>query len=54
MGDDIHKEGGLSEAEAALRLKAEGYNELPSSKKRSIFAIAKEVVSEPMFRQTGS
>jgi Ca2+-transporting ATPase len=49
MGDDIGKIIGLSEAEAALRLKAEGYNELPSSKKRSIFAIAKEVVSEPMF-----
>jgi Ca2+-transporting ATPase len=49
MGDDIGKIIGLSEADAALRLKAEGYNELPSSKKRSIFAIAKEVVSEPMF-----
>jgi magnesium-transporting ATPase (P-type) len=49
MGDDIGKKTGLSEAEAALRLGAEGYNELPSSKKRSIFAIAKEVVSEPMF-----
>ena len=49
MGDDIGKNIGLSEVEAALRLKAEGGNELPSSKKRSIFAIAKEVVSEPMF-----
>src|SRR5512140_1004543 len=40
---------GLSEAEAAERLKQEGYNELPSSKQRSIFAIAFEVVREPMF-----
>ena len=31
MGDDIGKEIGLSENEAALRLKTEGYNELPSS-----------------------
>jgi Ca2+-transporting ATPase len=49
MGDDIGKKTGLSEADASLMLKAEGYNELPSSKKRSIFAIAKEVISEPMF-----
>ena len=49
MGDDLGKIMGISEAEAALRLNAEGHNELPSSKKRSIFAIAKEVVSEPMF-----
>jgi Ca2+-transporting ATPase len=49
MGDDIGKIIGLSEAEVAPRLKAEGYNELPSSKRRSIFAISKEVVSEPMF-----
>jgi Ca2+-transporting ATPase len=40
---------GLSEAEAALRLKSEGYNELPSAKPRSLFAIALEVVREPMF-----
>ena len=40
---------GLSEAEAAARLQAEGFNELPSAKPRSIFAIAWEVVREPMF-----
>ncbi len=40
---------GLSEAIAAERLKADGYNELPSSKRRSTFAIALEVVREPMF-----
>ncbi len=40
---------GISEAEAAKRLKEEGYNELPSTKKRSFLAIAYEVVREPMF-----
>ena len=40
---------GLFETEAAERLKKEGYNELPSSKKRSIFAIAFDVIKEPMF-----
>ncbi|ABC76000.1 cation-translocating P-type ATPase [Syntrophus aciditrophicus] len=40
---------GLSEAEAAKRLKEEGYNELPSSRQRSIWTIAFEVVREPMF-----
>jgi len=40
---------GLSEAEALQRLKQEGYNELPSTKKRSIFAIAFDVAREPMF-----
>jgi Ca2+-transporting ATPase len=40
---------GLSEAEAALRLKREGYNELPSSQRRHLIAIALEVLSEPIF-----
>ncbi len=40
---------GLSEAIAAERLRGEGYNELPSSKRRSTVAIALEVVREPMF-----
>src|SRR6266545_3361314 len=46
---DINAISGLSEQEAAERLRREGYNELPSSKKRSIFAIAFGVVREPMF-----
>ncbi|MBI5375007.1 MAG: cation-translocating P-type ATPase [Candidatus Schekmanbacteria bacterium] len=46
---DIESITGLSEKEAADRLKSEGYNELPSSKKRSIFSIAYDVVKEPMF-----
>ena len=41
--------GGLSSAEAAEKLKSDGFNELPSTKKRSIFAIAFEVAREPMF-----
>jgi Ca2+-transporting ATPase len=39
---------GLSSAEALQRLKQDGYNELPSSKKRSILRIAFDVVKEPM------
>ena len=46
---DISSIKGLSEDEAADRLKAEGYNELPSAKPRSLFAIAWDVVREPMF-----
>jgi P-type Ca2+ transporter type 2C len=40
---------GLSEAEVATRLKHEGYNELPTSKKRNLWAIALEIVREPIF-----
>ncbi len=40
---------GLSEAQARKQLEAGGYNELPSSKKRSIFKIIAEVFKEPMF-----
>jgi len=40
---------GLSKAEVAARLQQHGYNELPSSKGRSLFATAWDVVREPMF-----
>src|SRR5215469_3295557 len=40
---------GLSSAEAYARLEQEGYNELPSTSQRSTFAIALEIVREPMF-----
>lgn len=43
------KMDGLSTGQAAETLAIDGYNELPSSQKRSIFAIALEVVREPMF-----
>ena len=40
---------GLSAAQVQERLKKDGYNELPSSQKRSIFKIIIEVFREPMF-----
>jgi Ca2+-transporting ATPase len=40
---------GLSEEEAAAKIKESGWNEIPAAKKRSIFAIAFEVLREPMF-----
>ena len=40
---------GLSQKEAAEILKKEGYNELPSSKPKSVSKIAFGVVKEPMF-----
>lgn len=39
---------GLSEEKAAQRLEAEGYNELPSTKNRTLLNIALEVLREPM------
>jgi Ca2+-transporting ATPase len=46
---DIHSIPGLTEEEAAARLRQDGYNELPTSKRRGIFAIAAGVMREPMF-----
>ncbi len=40
---------GLTQAEASERLQREGFNELPSSKPKSVFKIALGVVKEPMF-----
>ncbi len=40
---------GLSQAEAQIRLRAEGANELPASGRRNLPGIALEVVREPMF-----
>lgn len=40
---------GLSEEEAAQRLLRDGYNELPSSRGRSVWAVTGDVVREPMF-----
>ena len=40
---------GLSDADAAARLQRDGYNDLPSTAPRSIFAIALGVIREPMF-----
>ncbi|MHB9154171.1 MAG: cation-translocating P-type ATPase [Endomicrobiales bacterium] len=46
---DVHALTGLSEEEAAARLREEGYNELPSARRRSGLKIAREVLSEPIF-----
>ncbi|MDO8705094.1 MAG: cation-translocating P-type ATPase [Sulfuricaulis sp.] len=46
---DISHLPGLSDVQAAERLRAEGYNELPTSKSRNLFAIALDVLREPMF-----
>jgi len=40
---------GLSNNEASERLQKDGYNELPSSKPKSILKIAAGVIKEPMF-----
>jgi P-type Ca2+ transporter type 2C len=39
---------GLTDREAAARLAADGYNELPSQKSQSTFALLTRVLSEPM------
>ncbi len=41
--------GGLSDAEARLRLVKDSPNELPVSKPRSVLRLAREVASESMF-----
>ncbi len=46
---DIKHIQGLTEQQAAEQLRLDGPNELPSAKRRSILAIAWEVVREPMF-----
>lgn len=40
---------GLSTAEAAEKLKQNGFNELPSAKSKNLWRIAFEVMKEPMF-----
>ena len=40
---------GLTQQEVNEKLAGEGYNELPSSKPKSVFQIALGVVKEPMF-----
>ncbi len=45
---DLEGITGLSEEDAARKLKEEGYNELPSQKKQSLFAILRNIFREPM------
>ena len=40
---------GLSSEAAAKRLREDGFNELPTSKPRTLFSIARELASEPIF-----
>jgi P-type Ca2+ transporter type 2C len=40
---------GLSTAEAAARLKSDGYNELPVAERRGVLRIVFEVIRQPMF-----
>ena len=46
---DLDSFTGLSREKAEEKLKTEGYNELPESKKRGVFGIIIEVIHEPMF-----
>ena len=46
---DINNMQGLTDEEVIERLAKDGYNELPSSEKRTIFHILFEVIREPMF-----
>lgn len=46
---DLRNITGLSGEEAARKLEEEGYNEIPSAKRRSILLIALNVLREPMF-----
>ncbi len=41
--------GGLSEPEAASRLRDEGFNELPARHRRTVIRIVIEILREPMF-----
>jgi Ca2+-transporting ATPase len=46
---DLDPVKGLSRQEAAEKIRTEGYNELPESKKRGVFWIIFDVIHEPMF-----
>ena len=46
---DLNTITGLSESEASYLSQRNGYNELPSSKRRNIWKIASEVVQDPIF-----
>jgi Ca2+-transporting ATPase len=46
---DISRLSGLSDAQSAERLRAEGFNELPTGKPRKLFSIVLGVMREPMF-----
>jgi P-type Ca2+ transporter type 2C len=43
-----HTHTGLTQKEASIRIKTDGYNELPSQKSKSAFALIWSVITEPM------
>ena len=49
MSRSVEGQSGLTREEALARLEGDGFNELPSAKPRRLWAIAWEVVREPMF-----
>jgi Ca2+-transporting ATPase len=49
MSRSVEGQLGLTREEAMARLARDGFNELPSAKPRRLWAIAWEVVREPMF-----
>lgn len=49
MSQNAYAPRGLSDQDAAEKLRQDGYNELPSKKQRSILHILLEVMREPMF-----
>lgn len=49
MNIESSKYRGLSDSEAAEKHTREGYNELPSSKSKSVCGIAWRIIKEPMF-----
>ena len=46
---DLDKVTGLSSVDVSVKLKEEGFNELPSEEKRSVLKIAFSVIKEPIF-----
>src|SRR6516164_6127388 len=52
-GADRAAHTGLSDQEAAARLQEEGYNELPTTRRRSVLTIAWDVAREPIFLLLG-
>ena len=49
MNQNTPAQRGLSDQEAARKLQQDGYNELPSRKRRTVLHIVLEVMREPMF-----
>lgn len=46
--EEVKKLQGLSTKQVNQQLAKDGYNELPSSKKKNIFGVIREVIKEPM------